>query len=56
MITNLIKKLVLGDSIRGEKAYKDVRFYTVTETKDWNPDSIAAYNKWCKKFKLSTLY
>lgn len=56
MITYIIKKIVLGPSIKGEKAFVGSNLRTVLESKDWNPDSIAAYNKWCKKFKLSKLY
>jgi hypothetical protein len=56
MITYIIKKILLGERKRGEKAFVQSGVTTVIESKDWNPNSISAYNKWCAKFKLSTLY
>ena len=61
MITYIIKKIVLGPSIKGEKAFVSSNFRTVIESKEWNPDlsnpkGMATYNKWCKQFKFSALY
>jgi hypothetical protein len=56
MITYIIKKIVLGQTVKGEKAFVNSNLRTVVESKEWNPNSISAYNKWCKQFKLSKLY
>lgn len=56
MITYIIKKIVLGESKKGEKAFVQSGVTTVIESKDWNPNSVSAYNKWCRKFKISALY